>query len=35
MDDYTPALTHEYQFNLYTDAGRLALERSLKFLSGL
>jgi acetyl esterase/lipase len=34
-DDYAPALPHEYQFNLDTDAGRLALERSLKFLSGL
>lgn len=34
-DGYTPALPHEYQFNLDTDAGRLALERSLKFLSGL
>ncbi|HVY55321.1 MAG TPA: alpha/beta hydrolase, partial [Thermodesulfobacteriota bacterium] len=34
-DDYSPALPHEYQYNLDTDAGRLALERSVKFLSGL
>jgi acetyl esterase/lipase len=34
-DDYSPALPHEYQFNLDTDAGNLALERSVKFLSGL
>jgi acetyl esterase/lipase len=34
-DDYQPALPHEYQFNLDTEAGRLALERSLKFLSSL
>lgn len=33
--DYTPSLGHEYQFDLDTDAGRLALERSVKFLSGL
>jgi acetyl esterase/lipase len=32
-DDYQPALPHEYQFNLDTEAGRAALERSLKFLS--
>ena len=32
-DDYAPALQHEYQFNLDVPAGRLALERSLKFLS--
>ncbi|MGH7493962.1 MAG: hypothetical protein ACREOO_16405 [bacterium] len=31
--DYTPALPHEYQFNLDVDAGQLALERSVKFLS--
>jgi acetyl esterase/lipase len=31
--DYTPALPHEYQFNLDTEAGQLALERSVKFLS--
>ncbi|MBK9334231.1 MAG: alpha/beta hydrolase [Ignavibacteria bacterium] len=30
--DHTPPLPHEYQFNLDTDAGKLALERSLKFL---
>ena len=33
--EYKPALQHEYQFNLDTDAGKHALERSLKFLSGL
>ncbi|MEK6481034.1 alpha/beta hydrolase [Catalinimonas sp. 4WD22] len=33
--DYTPALPHEYQFNLDTDAGQLALDRVLTFLSGL
>lgn len=27
-----PALPHEYQFNLDTEAGQLALERSVKFL---
>jgi acetyl esterase/lipase len=32
-DDYKPELPHEYQFNLDTDAGRLALERALKFLN--
>lgn len=31
--DYAPALQHEYQFNLDTAAGRLALELSLKFLA--
>jgi acetyl esterase len=31
-DDYSPSLPHEYQFDLDTDAGRLALERSVKFL---
>lgn len=31
-DDHKPELPHEYQFNLDTDAGRLALERTLKFL---
>jgi acetyl esterase/lipase len=30
---YTPPLGHEYQFNLDNEAGRLALERSIKFLS--
>ena len=32
-DDYAPALAHEYQFNLDIPAGRLTLERSLKFLA--
>jgi len=32
-DDYTPALPHEYQFFLSTDAARLALDRSLAFLA--
>lgn len=32
-DDRSPALPHEYQFNLDTEAGREALERSLKFLA--
>lgn len=31
--DYEPALPHEYQFNLDTDAGMTALERSTRFLS--
>jgi len=31
--DYRPALPHEYQFNLDTDAGRQALERTVKFLT--
>jgi acetyl esterase len=31
-DDYSPSLPHEYQFDLDTDAGRLAMERSVKFL---
>jgi acetyl esterase/lipase len=30
-DSFTPPLPHEYQFNLDTDAGRLALERALAF----
>ncbi len=30
--DLKPALPHEYQFNLDTEAGQLALERSVKFL---
>lgn len=30
--NYTPPLPHEYQFNLDTEAGRLALERKLAFL---
>jgi hypothetical protein len=32
-DGYKPVLPHEYQFNLDTDAGQLALERSIEFLS--
>ncbi|HUL93886.1 MAG TPA: alpha/beta hydrolase [Burkholderiales bacterium] len=32
-DDTAPALAHEYQFNLDSASGRLALERSLKFLA--
>lgn len=32
-DDYSPALPHEYQFNLAVPAGRLALQESLRFLS--
>lgn len=32
-DDRKPALPHEYQFNLDSDAGREALERSVVFLS--
>lgn len=31
-EDYTPPLAHEYQFDLDTAAGRLALERTLTFL---
>lgn len=31
-DNYKPALPHEYQFNLDTDAGEMALKRSLEFL---
>jgi acetyl esterase len=31
-NDYKPALPHEYQFDLDTDAGKLALERSVEFL---
>ena len=33
--DYAPALSHEYQFNLDTAAGRLALDRSVAWLNGL
>lgn len=33
--DYTPALPHEYQFDLDGDAGKLALERSIAFLTSL
>jgi acetyl esterase/lipase len=31
-DGHEPELPHEYQFNLDTQAGRLALERTLRFL---
>jgi acetyl esterase/lipase len=31
-EDHEPELPHEYQFNLDTEAGRLALERTLRFL---
>jgi acetyl esterase len=34
-DDYAPPLPHEYQFNLDTDAARLALERAQEFLASL
>ena len=33
--DYKPPLPHEYQFDLDTAAGRLALERSTRWLKGL
>ena len=33
--EHTPTLPHEYQFNLDTDAGQLALARSLGFLSSI
>jgi acetyl esterase/lipase len=33
--DHAPPLNHEYQFNLDTDAGQLALERLVAFLDGL
>lgn len=33
--DHSPPLGHEYQFDLDSQAGRQALERSVKFLSGL
>jgi acetyl esterase len=32
-ETYTPRLRHEYQFDLDTDAGKLALARSLEFLA--
>jgi acetyl esterase/lipase len=32
-DDYVPKLQHEYQFNLDTEEGKLALDRSLMFLA--
>jgi acetyl esterase/lipase len=34
-DETTPALPHEYQFNLDTEAGQLALQRTRAFLSGV
>jgi acetyl esterase len=34
-EDHAPKLPHEYQFNLDTEAGKLALERSVEFLKGL
>jgi len=34
-DHYAPRPPHEYQFNLNTDAARLALERAQKFLTSL
>lgn len=33
--EYQPPLAHEYQFDLDTDAGKLALERSVQWLNGL
>lgn len=34
-DDTSPALPHEYQFNLDTDAGHAALDRVVAFLDDL
>lgn len=34
-DDYKPPLSHEYQFNLDIEAGRLAMNRSVAWLQGL
>jgi len=34
-DDYKPPAPHEYQFNLETEAGQLALERTTKFVTAL
>lgn len=34
-EDHAPPLPHEYQFDLDTEAGQLALERSVGFLSAL
>jgi acetyl esterase len=31
---YTPPLPHEYQFSLGSEAGRLALDRTVRFLAG-
>jgi acetyl esterase len=33
--DYQPALGHEHQFTLDTEAGRVALDRSVAWLSKL
>lgn len=33
--DHLPPLAHEYQFNLDSEAGRLALERAIRFLIAL
>jgi len=33
-DDHAAALPHEYQFNLDTDEGQLALERAVGYLAG-
>jgi acetyl esterase len=33
--EHTPSLPHEYQVNLDSDAGKLALARSLEFLSSI
>lgn len=32
-DDYKPPLSHEYQFNLDTEAGQLAMDRSVAWLA--
>jgi len=32
-ESYSPSLRHEYQFDLDSDAGKLALQRSLEFLA--
>jgi hypothetical protein len=32
-DDYTPPLQHEYEFDLDAEAGKIALQRSLKFVA--
>lgn len=34
-DDFDPPLPHEYQFNLDSEAGRRALDRSVAFLEGV
>lgn len=34
-DDFDPPLPHEYQFNLDSEAGRRALDRSVAFLEGI